>query len=42
MNATARTRKRTVFTIRKTILYTIHGTSSIGLPCKEKMQIEIF
>ena len=40
-NAAARTEQRTVFAIRKTIVYTIHGTSSNGLPCKEKKQIEI-
>jgi len=34
--------KRIVFAIRKRIVYTIHGTSSDGLSCKENKFIEIF
>ena len=33
--------KRTVFIARKTIVYTIHGISSVGLPCGEKKPIAI-
>jgi len=32
---------RAVFITRKTRVYTIHGVSSAGLPCKEKKPIEI-
>ena len=37
----ASTIKRIVFANRKTIVYTIHGTSSAGLSCKEKKTIEV-
>jgi hypothetical protein len=31
----------TIFATRKIVVYTIHGISSAGLPCKEKKPIEI-
>jgi hypothetical protein len=39
--STARTMKRIVFAIMKTITNTIHGTSSAGFSCKQKKSIEI-
>jgi hypothetical protein len=38
INTPAMMSVRIVFAIRKTIVYTIHGTSSIGLSCKERKQ----
>jgi hypothetical protein len=37
----AQTIKTAIFATMKIISYTIHGTSSAGLPCKEKKQIDI-
>jgi hypothetical protein len=37
----ARAMNRSVFTTRKKIVYTIHGTSSVGFSCKEKETIAI-